>query len=98
MIGLTGGQEIFDKFKVQSKMGPGVLYLLNTGIAFEVSGRGLALELSYDDITLAKEMKKDVLVVSWTEGKESYDIKFNLKDANKIAEKIISIKNKKLTC
>lgn len=90
MISLTRGQEIFEKLKVQSKMGPGILYLLNTGIAFEVSGRGLALELNYDDLTLVKEMKKDVLVVSWTEGKESYDIKFNLKDANEILQKIIN--------
>lgn len=90
MISLTRGQEIFEKLKVQSKMGPGILYLLNTGISFEVSGRGLALELNYDDLTLVKEMKKDVLVVSWTEGKESYDIKFNLKDANEILQKIIN--------
>ncbi len=94
MIGLTKGQEIFNKFKVQSKMGPGVLYLLNTGLAFEVSGKGLALELSYDDIKLVREIK-ETLLVSWMEGKESYDIKFSVKDANKIVEQIISIKNKK---
>ncbi len=95
MIGLTKGQEIFNKFKVQSKMGQGVLYLLNTGIAFEVSGKGIALELNYDDIKLVREIKKGTLLVSWMEGKESYDIKFGVKDAKKIIEQIISIKNKK---
>ncbi len=89
MIGLTKGQEIFDKFKVQSKIGPGVLYLLNTGIVYEVSGKGLALELSYRDIAV-KEIKKGTLLVSWMEEKESYDIKFNAKNASEIIQKIIN--------
>ena len=89
MIGLTKGQEIFDRFKIQSKMGSGVLYLLNTGIGFEVSGRGLAFELNYDDIILVKEIKKETLLITWTEGKESYDIKFNVKNAGEIVQKVI---------
>ncbi|MGI0102318.1 MAG: hypothetical protein ACREA7_06960 [Nitrosotalea sp.] len=90
MIGLAKGHEIFDRFKVQSKMGSGVLYLLNTGIALEVSGKGLALELRYDDIILVKEIKKETLLISWTEGKEEYDIKLNAKNASEIVRKIIS--------
>lgn len=88
MIGLTKGQEIFDRFKVQTKMGPGVLYLLNTGIAFEVSGKGLALELLYYDMIHVKEIKKGTFLVSWMEGKESYDIKFNAKNASDIVQKV----------
>ncbi|MGI0046324.1 MAG: hypothetical protein ACREBB_03940 [Nitrosotalea sp.] len=89
MIGLTKGQEIFDKIKVWSKMGSGILYLLNTGIALEVSGKGLALELSYDDIILIKEIKKEMILISWTEGKEEYDVKFNAKNADEVVQKII---------
>lgn len=71
-------------------MGSGVLYLLNTSIAFEVSGRGLALELNYDEIVNVREIKKEALLISWTEGRESYDIRFNVKNASSIVQKIVS--------
>ncbi len=92
MIGLSEGQKIFDKFKVWSRMGSGILYLLNTGIALEISGKGLALELNYDEIILVKEIKKEEILISWAEGKESYDIKLNVKNASEIAQKTISYK------
>jgi hypothetical protein len=89
MMGLSKGQEIFDKFKVWSKMGSGVLYLLNTGIALEISGKGLALELNYDEIISLKEIKKETLLISWKENTETYDIRFNLKNAGEIVQKVI---------
>lgn len=88
MIGLSKGQEIFDKLKVQSKMGSGVLHLLNTGIALEISGKGLALELNYDEIILVKEIKKETILISWKENAETYDIRFNVKNASEVAQKI----------
>ena len=88
MIGLAKGQQIIDKIKVQSKMGHGTLYLINTGISFEVSGRGLFLELYYDEILYSNAAKKDSLVISWTEGVATYDMKFNIKNAAEIAQKI----------
>lgn len=88
MIGLAKGQQILDKIKVQSKMGLGTLYLLDTGIAVEVSGSGLYLEeLSYGEI-LSNVAKKDSLVISWTEGVATYDIKFNIKNAAEVVQKI----------
>lgn len=87
MIGLAKGQQILDKVKVQSKMGLGTLYLLDTGIAVEVSGSGLFLELLYDEI-LSNAAKKDSLVISWTEGVATYDMKFNIKNAVEVAQKI----------
>ena len=95
MIGLSKGQEIFESFKVQSKMGSGVMYLLNTGIAFEISGRGLALELNYDEIISVKEIK-ETLLISWKESTETYDIRFNLKNASDVAQKIVRYQNEKL--
>ncbi|MEO9307156.1 MAG: hypothetical protein ABI342_02450 [Nitrososphaera sp.] len=88
MIGLAKGQRILDKIKVQSKMGHGTLYLLNTGISFEVSGNGLFLELDYDEILYSNTAKKDSLVISWTEGVATYDIKFNIKNAGEVVQKI----------
>lgn len=96
MIGLSKGQEIFDELKVLNKMGSGVLYLLNTGIAFEISGRGLALELNYDEIISVKEIKKEAILISWKESTETYDIRFNLKNANGVAQKIGRYQNEKL--
>ncbi len=96
MIGITKGQEIFDRFKVWNKMGSGVLYLLNTGIALEVSGKGLALELRYDDIVLVNEIKKETLLISWTEENDRYDIKLNTKNADEIVQKITE-RQKKVT-
>ncbi|MGB6463799.1 MAG: hypothetical protein WBF38_06210 [Nitrosotalea sp.] len=96
MIGLSEGQEIFDKLKVWSKMGSGVLYLLNTGIALEISGKGLALELNYDEIILVKEIKKETLFISWKENTETYDIRFNVKNASEIAQKVIQYQSEKL--
>jgi hypothetical protein len=87
MIGLAKGQQILDKIKVQSKMGLGTLYLLDTGIAVEVSGNGLCLELAYGEI-LSNAAKKDSLVISWTEGVATYDIKFNIKNAAEVVQKI----------
>ena len=87
MIGLAKGQQILDKIKVQSKMGLGTLYLLNTGIAAEASGNGLCLELLYDEI-LSNAAKKDSLVISWTEGLATYEMKFNIKNAAEVAQKI----------
>jgi hypothetical protein len=87
MIGLAKGQQILDKIKVQSKMGLGILYLLDTGIAVEVSGSGLFLELLYGEI-LSNAAKKDSLVISWTEGVATYDMKFNIKNAAEVAQKI----------
>jgi len=87
MIGLAKGQQILDKIKVQSKMGHGTLYLLDTGIAVEVSGSGLFLELSYGEI-LSNAAKKDSLVISWTEGVATYDMKFNIKNAAEVVQKI----------
>ena len=77
-------------------MGSGVLYLLNTGIAFEVSGKGLALELNYNDIILVKEIKKEVILISWKENSDTYDIRFNLKNASDVAQKINRYQNEKL--
>ena len=88
MIGLAKGQQIFDKIKVQSKMGHGTLYLLDTGIAVEISGNGLCLELSYNEILYSNAVKKDNLVISWTEGVATYDIKFNVKNAAEVVQKI----------
>jgi len=88
MIGLAKGQQILDKIKVQSKMGLGTLYLLDTGIAVEVSGNGLFLELSYDEILYSNAAKNDSLVISWTEGVATYDIKFNIKNASEVVQKI----------
>lgn len=88
MIGLVKGQQILDKIKVQSKMGLGTLYLLDTGIAVEASGNGLFLELSYDEILYSNATKKDSLVISWTEGVATYDIKFNIKNAAEVVQKI----------
>lgn len=87
MIGLARGQQILDKIKVQSKMGLGTLYLLDTGIAVEVSGNGLCLELAYGEI-LSNAAKKDSLVISWKEGVATYDMKFNIKNAVEIVQKI----------
>ena len=87
MIGLAKGQQILDKIKIQNKMGLGTLYLLDTGIAVEVSGSGLCLELSYGEI-LSNAAKKDSLVISWTEGVATYDVKFNIKNAVEIVQKI----------
>ena len=69
-------------------MGSGVLYLLNTGIALEISGKGLALELNYDEIILVKEIKKEAILISWKENTETYDIRFNAKNASEVAQKI----------
>lgn len=88
MIGLAKGQQILDKIKVQSKMGLGTLYLLDTGIAVEVSGKGLFLELDYGEILYSNAVKKDSLVISWTEGVATYDIKFNIKNAAEVVQKI----------
>jgi len=88
MIGLAKGQQILDKIKVQSKMGHGTLYLLNTGISFEASGSGLCLELDYGEIIYSNAAKKDSLVISWTEGVATYDIKFNIKNAAEVIQKI----------
>ena len=95
MIGLTKEQEIFDRFQVQSKLGSGVLYLLNTGIVFEVSGKGPALELHQDEITVVKEIKKETLLISWAEGTESYDLKINAKNASTIVQQVTNARNKK---
>ncbi|MDE1831796.1 MAG: hypothetical protein KGI02_05420 [Thaumarchaeota archaeon] len=88
MIGLAKGQQIRDKIKAQSKMGRGTLYLLNTGIVFEIHGRGLFLELENDEICHSSATKKDSLVISWTEGISTYDIKFNIKNAAEVVQKI----------
>ncbi|MGI0093971.1 MAG: hypothetical protein ACREA8_07705 [Nitrosotalea sp.] len=88
MIGLAKGQRILDKIKVQSKMGHGTLYLINTGISFEVSDSGLCLELDYDEILYSNAAKKDSLVISWTEGVATYDIKFNIKNTAEVVQKI----------
>jgi hypothetical protein len=88
MIGLAKGQQILDKIKVQSKIGHGTLYLINTGISFEAYGSGLFLELDYDEILYSSAAKKGSLVISWTEGVATYDIKFNIKNAAEIAQKI----------
>ena len=77
-------------------MGSGVLYLLNTGIALEISGKGLALELNYDDIILVKEIKKEAILISWKENTETYDIRFNLKNASDVVQKINRYQNEKL--
>jgi hypothetical protein len=95
VIGLSQGQEIFDKLQVWNKMGSGILYLLNTGIAWEVSEKGLALELNYDEIILVKEIKKEMLLISWMERKERYDIKFNIKNANEAVQKVIKYQDHK---
>jgi len=87
MIGLAKGQQILDKIKVQSKMGLGTLYLLDTGIAAEAFGNGLFLELDYGEI-LSNAVKKDSLVISWTEEVSTYDIKFNIKNAAEVVQKI----------
>ncbi|MDE1766789.1 MAG: hypothetical protein KGI27_11040 [Thaumarchaeota archaeon] len=96
MIGLSKGQEISAKLKVWSKMGSGILYLLNTGISFEISGKGIALELNYDELTLVKEIKKESILISWKENTETYDIEFNLKNASEVAQKIIRYQNERL--
>lgn len=88
MLGLAKGEDIMDQIKVQSKMGHGILYLLNTRIAFEISGRGLCLELQYGEIIYSRTPKKDSIVISWAEGVGTYDIKFNVKNAASIAHKI----------
>ena len=97
MIGLSKGQEVFGKFKVQSRMGSGVLYLLNTGISFEISGKGLALELHHDEITIVKEIKKETCMISWAEDVQPYDISFNLKNAGEVVQKIIRYQSEKLS-
>lgn len=94
MIGLAKGQQILDKIKIRTKMGLGTLYLLDTGIAVEVSGNGLYLELQYDEILHSNVLKKEGLMISWTEGVATHDIKFNIKNASEVIQKINQYKNR----
>ena len=87
MIGLSKGQKIFDRFSVHSKMGSGVLYLLDTGISLEVSGKGIILELDYTETFLVKEIKKETLLISWNEGKDTFDVRLKTKNASLVAKK-----------
>ncbi len=69
-------------------MGSGILYLLDTGISLEVLGKGLALEIRYAEAFLVKEIKKETLLVSWNEGKDTFDIKLKTKNASLVAKKV----------
>lgn len=69
-------------------MGSGILYLLDTGISLEVLGKGLALEIRYAEAFLVKEIKKETLLVSWNEGKDTFDVKLKTKNASLVAKKV----------
>jgi len=93
MIGLGKGEHILDQVKIQSKMGDGILYLLDNRIALEISGSGLCLELRYDEILYSESPKNNSLVISWAEGLDKYEIKFNVKNACDVLRKIHKFKN-----
>jgi hypothetical protein len=88
VIGLSKGQKIFDRFSVHSKIGSGILYLLDTGISFEVLGKGLVLEITYAETLLVKEIKKETLLVSWDEGKDTFDVRLRTKNPSLVAKKV----------
>ena len=69
-------------------MGSGILYLLDTGISLEVLGKGLVLEVIYAETFLVKEIKKETLLVSWNEGKDTFDVKLKTKNASLVAKKV----------
>lgn len=69
-------------------MGSGILYLLDTGISLEVLGKGLVLEVIYAETFLVKEIKKETLLVSWNEGKDTFDVKIKTKNASLAAKKV----------
>lgn len=92
MLCCRRGECIIDQIKVQSKLGHGILYLLNCKIALEISKKGLCLELGYDEINLSIS-KKDNFLISWNKGADRYDIKFNAKNATLIMDKINQNKN-----
>lgn len=92
MIGLGKGEHILEQVKMQSKMGDGILYLLDSRIALEILGNGLCLELQYDEILDLDSPKNNSLVISWNEGIEKYEIKLNVKDARDVLYKIHEFK------
>lgn len=95
MIGLSRGQRLAWNFKVGNKAGFGTLYVLDSGIVFEASGKGTCLELGHDEISRVKETKKEKFSISWYEGEVQHHASFKAKNTKEIVEKLTTAKNKK---
>lgn len=66
MISLKPGVIIKKAFAAElKKAGIGVLYILNTDIAFEKMGRGLVWNVSYQSLASFEAVNKNQLMVAW---------------------------------
>ena len=93
MIGLARGQKYLAEYQAQSKIGPGKLHLLNTGIAFEGRKKGLGLELDYNEIIHVHADKKDTVIIQYVEGPNTWPFTMRAKDAQELVRKITQFKN-----
>lgn len=88
MIGLSKGKRILDRLKTNGKFGSGFLYMLNEGLSFEVTGKGIVLELESAEIAGAALVKKEKFVISWLEGSQRQESKFKSEKAKEIVAMI----------
>lgn len=66
MISLKPGVLIREAFAAElKKTGIGVLYVLNTDIAFEKMGKGLVWSVSYQNLASFEAANKNHLIVTW---------------------------------
>ncbi|SRR5579875_3550465 len=88
MIGLSKDKRVFEKFKIAGKHGLGFLYVFNKGISFEVSGKGVVLELENAEIENVVVIKREKFEISWLEGNAKHESRFKSEKAKEIVEKI----------
>jgi|SRR5579864_114134 len=92
MISLPTGVKIIKFYDSEmSKVGKGILYLLNSGILFEKKGEGIKFETNFDYLASFEAVKKDKLLVAIRTPQGRRSVEFKVNPANQVEYDISQI-------